>query len=314
MKILVTGGAGFIGSHIIDKALEAGHEVAALDDLSSGKKENIPSGVHLYEVDIRDGAATLKAFRDFRPDAVSHQAAQASVSVSMKDPALDAAINIIGGIRVVEASLDVGAGSLVFASTGGAIYGEIAEGLADENHGKDPISAYAIDKLAFEQILAMYERQADLRPTVLRYANVYGPRQDPHGEAGVVAIFLNRLLAQQKIQVNAMRHKGDAGCIRDYIYVGDVARANVLALEGKLDVSLMNLGTGVGTTTRELARSLVTLARGGSVMVDGDPRLGDVERSVLDGSLALSKLGPFISLDEGLKLTAEWFRQRAPAQ
>lgn len=311
MKILVTGGAGFIGSHIIDEALRAGHEVAALDDLSSGKKENLADGVRLYQVDIRDAEATLRAFRDFGPDAVSHQAAQASVSVSMKDPALDAAINVIGGIRVVEACLDVGANALVFASTGGAIYGEIAEGLADESHSKDPISAYAIDKLAFEQLLAMYARQTDLRPSVLRYANVYGPRQDPHGEAGVVAIFLNRLLAGEKIQINAMRQKGDAGCIRDYIYVRDVARANVLALEGKLDVSLMNLGTGVGTTTRELARGLVELARGGQEMVDGDPRLGDVERSVLDGSLAMSKLGPFTTLSDGLKLTTEWFRARA---
>lgn len=311
MKILVTGGAGFIGSHIIDAALASGHEVAALDDLSSGKKENLPASVALYEVDIRDRDATRRAFADFRPDAVSHQAAQASVSVSMKDPALDASINVIGGIHVVEAALEVGATRLVFASTGGAIYGEIPEGLANEARATRPISPYAIHKLAFEQLLSSYARDGRLAPTVLRYANVYGPRQDPHGEAGVVAIFLNRLLAGEPIQINAMRAEGDDGCIRDYVYVGDVARANVLALEGKVEASPLNLGTGVETTTRHLAVSLVGLLGFEPVIRSGSMRAGDVERSVLDGTRALEHLGSWVGLEEGLARTTEWFRARA---
>lgn len=311
MKILVTGGAGFIGSHIVAAALEAGHEVAALDDLSSGKPENLPEGVRLYEVDIRDKQATLDAFLDFRPDAVSHQAAQASVPVSMKDPVLDASINVIGGLNVADAAQEVRAQRLVFASTGGAIYGEVAEGAASEEHATLPISPYAIHKLAFEQLLGMYRRERGLPATILRYANVYGPRQDPHGEAGVVAIFLQRLLAGQSIQVNARLTKGDAGCVRDYVYVGDVARANLRALEGKLDLPVMNLGTGTATPTRDLARALVEMTGAKVDLRDGDPRLGDLERSVLDPSRAINALGPMRSLNEGLLATTAWFQGQA---
>lgn len=311
MRILVTGGAGFIGSHIVEAALKAGHEVAALDDLSSGKPENLPAGVRLYEVDVRDRQATIDAFRDFRPDAVSHQAAQASVTVSMKDPALDASINIIGGLNVADAAQEVRAKRLVFASTGGAIYGEIAEGAASEDHATLPISPYAIHKLAFEQLLGMYQRERGLPVTILRYANVYGPRQDPHGEAGVVAIFLRRLLAGESIQVNARLTKGDAGCVRDYIYVFDVARANLSALEGKLAPAVMNLGTGLGTATRDLAAELATLSGAKVELRDGDPRLGDVERSVLDPSRALAVLGPMKDLSQGLHETTSWFREQA---
>lgn len=308
MRILVTGGAGFIGSHIIEHAQNAGHEVAALDDLSSGKVENLPKGVKLYHVDIRDREKTRAAFADFKPDAVSHQAAQASVSVSMKDPALDASVNVIGGIVVVEAALEVGAPHFVFASTGGAIYGNVAEGAAKESHAKMPISPYAIHKFAFEQLLGMYQRERGLSPVILRYANVFGPRQDPHGEAGVVAIFFERALRNAPIQINAMRTLGDQGCIRDYVYVSDVARANLAALEGKLDVDVLNLGTGVETATGELGRAILDLAGSNSETGYGAPRVGDVERSVLDGSLAVQKLGSFTPVQAGLEQTAAWYK------
>lgn len=309
MRILVTGGAGFIGSHIIEHALDAGHEVAALDDLSSGKTANLPKGVKLYQVDIRDRDKTRAAFFDFKPEAVSHQAAQASVSVSMKDPALDASVNVIGGIIVAEAALEVGAPNFVFASTGGAIYGNVAQGAAKENHAKMPISPYAIHKLAFEQLLGMYQRERGLSPVILRYANVFGPRQDPHGEAGVVAIFFERALRNAPIQINAMRSLGDKGCIRDYVYVADVARANLRALEGKLGVDVVNLGTGVETSTGDLGQTILQLAESRSETGFGDPRVGDVERSVLDGSLAAEKLGPFTPIQTGLEHTAAWYKR-----
>lgn len=308
MRILVTGGAGFIGSHIVQQALLRGHEVAALDDLSSGKRENLPPGVRLYEVDIRDAKATHQAFLDFRPDAVSHQAAQASVSVSMKQPALDAAINVVGGLHVAEACVAIGTKTLVFASTGGAIYGNIAQDTAREDAPKNPISPYAIDKLAFEMLLGVYGSAGTLDPCILRYANVYGPRQDPHGEAGVVAIFLNRLKENLPLQVNAMRSLGDDGCIRDYVYVGDVARANLLALEGKLRNRLMNIGTGVPTSTRTLAEELLRRSpKSGSSITFGPQREGDIERSLLDGRLFREEVGDFEELATGLDATAEWY-------
>ncbi len=309
MKVLVTGGAGFIGSHILDHALAAGHEVAALDNLSAGKKENLPEGVKLYEVDVRDRDKVREAFADFRPDAVSHQAAQASVSVSMKDPALDAAVNVIGGIIVAEAALEFGATNFVFASTGGAIYGNVAEGCAKENHATVPISPYAIDKLAFEQLLGVYRRERGLRPVILRYANVFGPRQDPHGEAGVVAIFFNKAFAGDPIQINAMRKKGDDGCIRDYVFVTDVARANLLALEGKLGAPVMNIGTGVGTSTAALGRAILELAGSMSEVRHGDLRAGDIERSVLDGTIAKGEIGAFTGISAGLAETAAWYKR-----
>ncbi len=309
MKILVTGGAGFIGSHIVDLALTKGHEVAVIDDLSSGRRQNIPEGVTFFECDIRDKAATTAAFESFKPDAVSHQAAQASVAVSMREPALDAAVNVVGGLHVAEAAQTVGCKTLVFASTGGAIYGNIAEGAAHESHPQVPISPYAINKLAFEMLLGVYREKQTLTPRVLRYANVYGPRQDPHGEAGVVAIFLERALKGSPLQVNAMRDQGDDGCIRDYVYVSDVARANLEALEGRMSVPVMNLGTSVPTTTKTLAETILRLyPESTSQLTWGVPRDGDIERSVLNGSLFTEHVGPYVTLAEGMKQTADWYK------
>ena len=310
MKILVTGGAGFIGSHIVDLALARGHEVAVLDDLSSGKAANLPAHVPIFCCDIRDKNATFAAFQQFRPDAVCHQAAQVSVTRSMLDPALDAAINVVGSLHVAEAAQATGARSFVFASTGGAIYGQVDHGTADENHQCKPISPYAISKLNFEMLLAVYRDRAAFSPHILRYANVYGPRQDPHGEAGVIAVFLRRALENASLQINAMSQLGDDGCIHDYVYVSDVARANLDALEGKLSAAVMNLGTGQATTTRSLAESILrTYSDSQSKLSFAPARVGDIQRSVLNGSRYSLQTAPYTDFSTGMRLTAAWYRE-----
>ena len=311
MKLLVTGGAGFIGSHVVEQALKAGHEVAVLDDLSTGKRINVPAKAKLFETDLRDRAAVLRVLEEVRPQAVSHHAAQASVAVSMRDPHLDTQVNILGGINLLDACLATDVRRVVFASTGGAMYGNVPEGKrATEETRPAPISPYAISKLAFEQLLRVYGTQHRVDWTILRYANVYGPRQDPHGEAGVVAIFSGLLLCSERLRINARRTTGDAGCVRDYVFVKDVARANLVALEGRLQERLMNIATGQPTSTRDLAHRLVSVA--GSQDVDdfdaGPPRPGDVEYTVLDPTRFRLALGNPISLEQGLRETYDWFR------
>lgn len=310
----MTGGAGFIGSHVVDLALLRGHEVAVLDDLSSGRLAHVPAGVRFFRCDVRDQEATLRVFADFLPQAVSHQAAQASVSVSMRAPQLDAAINIMGGLHVAEAARAVGCTAFVFASTGGAIYGNVAQGAASESHPPAPISPYAINKLAFEMLLGTYQAQGQLTARILRYANVYGPRQNPHGEAGVVSIFLDRAKDNAPLSINGQIIQGDDGCVRDYVFVADVARANLDALEGKLTVPLLNLGTGHGTSTAALARQVLALCPSSrSTVAPAPPRPGDVARSVLDGALYASINGSYTSLTDGLALTAAWQNQATSA-
>lgn len=316
MRILVTGGAGFIGSHVAEAALAAGYEVAVLDDLSSGKAENVPRGAHLFQVDLRDREATRRVVRQFRPTRVSHQAAQASVSVSMRNPAYDAEVNVLGGIHLADACVEFDVEHLVFASTGGAIYGEVADGtLASEDHPTAPISPYAIHKLAFERLLGVYAERHGLRSTLLRYANVYGPRQDPHGEAGVVAIFLGRALAGETLSLYGRERPGDSGCIRDYVYVSDVVRANLAVLEGALSAPVLNCATGVGTSTEALALQLVAClreqGRPAPEIESRPPRGGDVGRSVLDAARFHELLGPPVPLAEGLAQTTAWFLERA---
>ncbi|MDX2055539.1 MAG: NAD-dependent epimerase/dehydratase family protein [Polyangiaceae bacterium] len=312
MRILVTGGAGFIGSHVAEQAKEAGHEVAVLDNLSTGKRANVPAGVELLEVDLRDREATRNAVLKFKPQAVSHQAAQASVSVSVREPKLDADVNISGGLNLLDACAEAGVERVVFASTGGAIYGEVPEGSrATEQTQPSPISPYAISKLTLEHYLGFYEAYRKIQRVILRYANVYGPRQDAHGEAGVIAIFLERALHGEALQVNAMREEGDAGCVRDYTYVTDVARANVLGLLGKLEANVMNIGTGVPTTTLELARVAFQAAGRTCKVVHASKRAGDIERSLLDPTLCQRALGELVGLGVGLTATAEWYRSQA---
>lgn len=309
MKLLVTGGAGFIGSHIVEHALSEGHEVAVLDNLSTGRRENVPDRVKLFEVDLRDREATQRVVSDFKPTVVSHQAAQASVSISVRDPALDVTINVIGSINLCDACATQGVELVIFASTGGAIYGEVPEPtLAKESSEPLPYSPYAISKLTVEKLLHFYNGERGLSYRVLRYANIYGPRQDAHGEAGVVAIFAERMLSGVPIQVNARRELGDPGCVRDYAYVGDVARANLAAAAGRIESRVTNVGTGIGVSTRELADLMQRTLGIEATIKPGPHRAGDLERSVLDPSLCTQLLGTPVRIETGLATTLEWYR------
>jgi UDP-glucose 4-epimerase len=308
MRILVTGGAGFIGSHISEAALAAGHEVCVLDNLSSGRRKNVPAAARFEQIDIRDSVAVDALIADFRPDAVSHQAAQASVSVSMREPLLDASVNLIGSLNILEACRAHGVGRFVFASTGGAIYGEVPEGhAATEETTPAPLSPYAASKLAVEGYLATYATLG-VQSTVLRYANVYGPRQDPHGEAGVVAIFAQRLLAAEPLRIYARQSAGDGGCVRDYVYVGEVVRANLAALEGRLPHRVMNVGTGLPTTTAELLATMQAGLGTSAVAEQAGVREGDLQRSLLSPARFSAALGGITSLADGLATTVDWFR------
>jgi UDP-glucose 4-epimerase len=310
MRVLITGGAGFIGSHIAEALLREGLEVAVLDNLSTGKRENVPPGVPFYQVDLRDGEGVERVFREFRPTHVSHQAAQASVKVSVEDPLLDFAVNLVGGMNLLEACRRHGVEKLVFASTGGAIYGEVPEGeAAEETWPPRPKSPYAASKAAFEHYLSAYGQNYGLKWVSLRYGNVYGPRQDPHGEAGVVAIFAERVLKGEPVILYARRTPGDEGCVRDYVYVGDVAEAHTLALKGLEGV--YNVGTGEGHTTLEVLKAVAEAALKTPEVRHAPPRPGDLERSVLS-PLKLMAHGwrPRVGFREGIRLTVEHFRGR----
>lgn len=313
-RALVTGGAGFIGSHVAEALASAGYDVTALDDLSTGRRTNVPSGVALEQLDIRSAEAA-KLVRTGGFGVVCHLAAQIDVRKSVADPASDASLNIIGTLNILEAvRASASPPRVIFSSTGGAIYGDFAEPPSDETFAKDPESPYGIAKLAVEYYLAYYGRVHGMDVIPLRYANVYGPRQDPHGEAGVVAIFCQRLLAGKALTVF-----GDGTQTRDYVFVGDVARANVLAAEaapgvvpktGRLDERAMNIGTGAATSVLDLAAALQRAA-GTRLLVELAPaRPGEQQRSFVNVAKAARVLGwkPAVSLDEGLKLTYEWFR------
>jgi UDP-glucose 4-epimerase len=313
MRVLVTGGAGFIGGHVVSGALAAGYEVAVLDNFSTGKPVNLPAGVRVFEVDLRDRDATFRAIADFKPDRVSHQAAQASVSVSMRDPRFDAEVNIIGGLNLLDACTAAASSvrHFVFASTGGAIYGEVPEGQeAGEAFPLEPKSPYGISKLTFERLLAVYREQRGLAVSVLRYSNVYGPRQDPHGEGGVVAVFLDAALADKPLSVFAKASAGDGGCIRDYVFVSDVARANLRALAGELPHAVMNVGSGGATTTLDLAHHIIALTESRSSIEQRGVRAGDIGRSRLDVSRFAQALGAPTPLGTGLAETIRWYRAR----
>ena len=325
MKILVTGGAGFIGSHVVDALLAAGHAAAVLDDLSSGAEENLPAGVPLHVADVADPAAVERAFAAEQPDAVCHQAAQMSVSRSVREPAFDARTNVLGLINVLDAAVRHGARRFVFASSGGVLYGDVATA-APETAPADPVSPYGISKWVGERYLGFYAREHGLTGVALRYANVYGPRQNPHGEAGVVAIFCARYLAGEPARIN-----GDGRYVRDYVHGLDVARANVLSLlatgptfaPGTL--TSLNIGTGVGTdvvTLESLLRGAMarTLAdRGRPVALPGPiygpARAGDLRSSIVDARRAAELLAwrPEVDLAAGLAATAGWFAGRGPA-
>jgi len=304
MRIVVTGGAGFIGSHVVDLCLAAGHEVAVVDDLSTGKRENLPRDVRLEVVDLRDRERIFRTVAELRPNAICHQAAQASVVVSVREPLRDADVNVIGTINLLHACQAIGVDRFVFASSGGTIYGELADGVrASEDSRLDPKSPYGFGKLYVEQLLGVHADAHGFDAVVLRYANVYGPRQDANGECGVVATFVDRTRRGQALIVNARRASGDDGCVRDYVYVGDVARANLAALERKIATRVLNVGTGIGTSTRELAVRVFEACGRETGLEFAAPRAGDFERNVLDPTACERALGGFVDLKSGLDLT-----------
>lgn len=302
MKVLLTGGAGFIGSHVADQLLARDHAVAIVDDLSSGKKENIPDGVVFYERDIRDGCAEI--FEEFEPDALSHQAAQMDVRRSVREPDFDADVNVLGTIRLLQCCVERGVRRVVFASTGGAIYGEQREFPAPEDHLQYPISPYGVSKLASERYLHFYNAQYGLPYAALRYANVYGPRQDPHGEAGVVAIFCGNLAAGRGSTIN-----GSGEQTRDYVYVEDVARANVLALEGDAPSRAYNVGTGIETSVNELYEILRETSGTDLLPAHVAAKAGEQLRSSVDPAAAARVLSwrPVTDLATGLERTLRFF-------
>ncbi|MCL5266059.1 MAG: NAD-dependent epimerase/dehydratase family protein [Chloroflexi bacterium] len=305
MKILVTGGAGFIGSHAVDVFIKSGHQVVVVDDLSTGSELNLNPAAKLYRVDIRD-ARLEEVFEAERPDYVSHHAAQISVRISVQKPLEDAQINVLGSLNVIEHCKKYNVKKLIYISTGGAVYGEPVYLPCDENHPVNPICQYGATKHAPEHYLFMYKQLYGLNYTVLRYPNVYGPRQDPMGEAGVIAIFTGQMLRGEQAVVN-----GSGEQERDYVFVEDVARANLLAL-AKGDGEIFNLGCGIGTTVNELFQRLKEITNYQLDAVHGPPKAGETFRIYLDASKAAQELGwrPMVDLDEGLRRTVQFFRER----
>jgi UDP-glucose 4-epimerase len=299
VAVLVTGGAGFIGSHVAEGLAAHGEDVVVLDDLSSGKRENLPEGIELVEGDVRESLTEL--FARVHPTMCFHLAAQIDVRVSVARPDHDAAVNVLGTVNVLEAARENGT-KVVFSSTGGAIYGE-CDGPAPEDAPRLPISPYGTAKLAAEEYLATYNRLYGTGHVSLRYGNVYGPRQDPHGEAGVVSIFFDTLREGETPKVF-----GDGSQTRDYVFVADVVRATLAAAEREGGV--YNVGTGRETSVVELLGLCQRIA-GTSLEPELAPsRPGEVQRSVLDTSRAVDELGwrPERSLEEGLRETWEFFR------
>ena len=308
MKVLVTGGAGFIGSHLVDALVERGDEVLVVDDLSTGDQRNLNPRARFHRLDIRESAAA-DLVRGERPDVISHHAAQMSVSRSVAEPVFDAEVNVLGSLNLARAAVDAGS-RIVFASTGGALYGDAAVLPTAETAPAWPVSPYGISKLAFEHYLYGFRRQYGLNYAALRYANVYGPRQNPHGEAGVVAIFCEGLLGKRPFKIH-----GEGTDTRDYVYVDDVVRANLLALDSEV-CDHFNVGTGRQADTNTIYR-LVAERMGRPTEVEhGPPRPGDLRASALDASLLERTLGwkPEVSLEEGIAQTVDWFLAQERSQ
>ena len=303
MKILVTGGAGFIGSHVVDAMLAVGHEVVIVDDLSTGRKQNLNPGAKFYQMDIRDpGLADV--FERERPEVVDHHAAQMDVRRSVAEPLFDADVNVRGTLNLLEAARTHGVRKVIYISSGGAAYGEPKYLPCDEDHPIDPICQYGVSKHVVEHYLFVYRHLYGLDYTVLRYPNVYGPRQDPHGEAGVVAIFSGKMLAGQPVTIN-----GTGEQERDYVYVADCARANVLVLD-RGGGTIYNLGSNRGTSVNLLFSALANIIDYSAEPTFGPVKAGETFKIYLDGTRARDQLdwSPTVDLNRGLQQTVAYLR------
>lgn len=303
MRVLVTGGAGFIGSHVLDACLAAGHHVAVVDNLSTGRRAHLNPGARFYEIDVRDPQLD-GLFAAEKPEVVSHQAARVNVREAFEQPLGYADVNVLGSLNVLECCRRHDTRKVVYASTCG-VYGDPQDLPITEEHPVNPLDPYAASKHHVEHYLALYAANFDLAFTVLRYANIYGPRQDPYGEGGVVAIFARRMVDGEQPVIN-----GSGDQERDFVYVADVARANLRALD-RGDGGTYNLGWGVGTTINQLYADLAARAGYAAPPVHGPARVGEIFRSVLDGGRARSELDwqPLVQLDAGLAETVAYFRQ-----
>ena len=312
MKILVTGGAGFIGSNVVDAYIDAGHDVVVVDNLYSGKWENINPEANFYLMDIRAGEF-MRVLEKEKPDVINHHAAQISVPASVEDPRFDTSVNVQGFINILECARAAKTGKIIFISSGGAIYGEAREYPTTEEYPPQPLSPYAIAKSVSENYLAFYNHQYGMDYTVLRYANVYGPRQIPHGEAGVVAIFMDRLIGRQSCSLFHFPEEPD-GMIRDYIFVGDIVKANLLALHAG-SRNAYNIGTNIETRTRQLFDRIFKAVSAKTDIPEAlsSPELhaargGDLTQSCLNVEKAARELGwqADTDLDTGLEKTLDW--------
>lgn len=306
MKVLVTGGAGFIGSHLVDRLIQEGHEVVVVDNLLTGKRRNLNKEARFYKLDIQSSRLE-RVFSRERPLLVMHLAAQVDLRRSVEDPIFDAQVNILGTLNLLEQAVKYGTRKVIFSSSGGAIYGEQDVFPAPESHPIRPLSPYGISKLNGEQYLAYYQRVSGIQHVILRYSNVYGPRQDPDGEAGVVAIVTGKMLAGEQPIIN-----GNGRQTRDFVFVDDVVEAN-LAVMGKEVQGIYNVGTAEETSVNDLFRLLVELTNANCKELHGPAKKGEQARSVVDISRLRQELGwePKVPLREGLKRTVEFFRERA---
>ncbi len=303
MNILITGGAGFIASHIVDAYITAGHNVTIIDNLSTGRMTNLNSKAQFFQMDIREFAID-SVFNNGNFDVVNHHAAQMDVRKSVLDPIYDSSVNILGTLNILENCKRCGVKKIIFASTGGAIYGEQDYFPADEVHPQRPLSPYGITKLAVEKYLYYYDQVWGIRSTILRYANVYGPRQNPHGEAGVVAIFAKKMLANEQVTIN-----GDGQQTRDYVYVKDVVQANLLALTHP-GSDTFNIGTGVETTVNEILTTMEATLEKRCLSTHGPAKEGEQRRSLLTAEKINRMLGwkPLVSIQQGLRETVNYFK------
>ncbi len=308
MNILVTGGAGFIGSHLVDAFVERGDRVVVLDNLSAGSRDNLNASAEFIEGDITDAALVRRLFREHRFEIVNHHAAQLDIRKSVADPVFDAQQNILGTLNLLEAAKEVGTVKrFMFASTGGAVYGEQVYFPADEQHPTQPIAPYGVAKRSIELYLHYYRAVHGIEYVAFRYTNVYGPRQSPHGEAGVVAIFTEKLLKGEQAVIN-----GDGKQTRDYVYVGDVVRAHLLALEMLKGSDIFNISTAKETDVNEIFKILSKLTTNGEATPQhGTAKAGEQQRSVCSYDHAKHVLGwqPKISLPEGLRETVTFFKR-----